>query len=315
MCMRTSRDGRPSCRPKRGPAASSPPSSLGPSPASFPLFERRGCHPPKPFGPCSRDHSHDNATRPSLQPVTRTFKKGMSDMYNQDEGQTHKEPASSDVAGAGSASTAPTLVSSQAAVRDDRPPEPSLGQTAGGGRQPDSDRPSGPNSPAAPAAHRRRSWKIGLMAAGATAVLAAGTIVGHVLWPASTPTMSPAGSSSPIGAGSSGGTKGGSPRGSGSSPIPTKRYPGVSGGSHGGSSQSPRGSGGSMNPSGQYPSGSSGSNGPNSQLPSGSGSSPIPTKRYPGASGGSNRGSSQQSPGGSGNSLNPNSQYPDGAEG
>jgi hypothetical protein len=236
-------------------------------------------------------------------------------MYLEDDEQTHKQPASTDPATSGSDPTAPTLaVPPSPPIQDDRPPGPSLGRPAGSGLLPGANWPPGPNSPAPPAAHRHRRWRIGLMATAATAALAAGTIVGHLLWPGSGPTMSPAGSSSRLGASSDGGEKSQSPSGSSGSPIPTKQYPGASGGSNGGSSQSPSGSGGPMSPGGKYPSGSGGSNGPSSQPPGGSSGSPIPTKQYPGASGGSNAGSSQ-SPSGSGGSMNPNSQYPDGAGG
>lgn len=159
----------------------------------------------------------------------------------------------------GSDPTAPPLVvPPRPAIRDDRPPGPSHGPPAGGGLPPAADWPPGPNSSAPSAAQRRWRRRIGLMAVAAAAALCAGTVAGHVLWPASAPTISPAGSSSHIGAGSSGGAKGQSPSGSGSSPIPTKQYPGATGGLSGGSSHSLSGSGISMNPNSQYPDGSSG---------------------------------------------------------
>jgi hypothetical protein len=241
-------------------------------------------------------------------------------MNNQDDEQTPKQPASTDPVSAGSDPTGPIPpVVPPPTIRDDRPPGPSVRRPADGGLAPVADWPHGPSLPASPspqpAAHRRRKWRIGLMAAAAFAALAAGTTLGHVIWSASAPTTSPAGSSSATGSpsGSSGSAKSQSPTGSGSTTIPTKRYPGASGGSNGGSSQPPSGSGGSLNPSGQYPSGSGGSSsGGSSQSPTGSGSTTIPTKRYPGASGGSNGGSSQP-PSGSGGSPNPSSQYRDGA--
>ena len=69
-------------------------------------------------------------------------------MYNQDDEQTHEQPASTYPANAGSDPTAPTLaVPPRPAIRDDRPPEPSVGPPAGGGLPPGADWPPGPNSP------------------------------------------------------------------------------------------------------------------------------------------------------------------------
>jgi hypothetical protein len=144
-------------------------------------------------------------------------------------------------------------------------------------------------TPRSSAAPRPRRWRIGLAVATITATVAAGTLIGHAIWPARAANTSPAGTSSPIGPGS--------------------------GGSNGGAINPPtNGSGSARNPSGQYPDGSSGANSGSNRPTGGSDGSLIPTKRYPGSSGGSDSGSNQF-PSGSNGLLNPSSQYPDGAGG
>ena len=233
-------------------------------------------------------------------------------MHNQDDEQTHKQPASTDPASAGSDPTAPTLaVPPRPAIRDDRPPEPSLGRPAGGGLPPGADWPPGPNSPAPPAAHRRRRWRIGLMAVAATAALAAGT----VRWPCPLVRLRAdhltCRQLQPNRRRLRRRREGPVSQRVGQLAHPHQAIPGGIRRLNAAGAVSLRaGRAARSTPAANTRAGSGGSTASaSSQSPSGSGSSLIPTKQYPGASGGSNAGSSQ-SPSGSGGSMNPNNQYP-----
>jgi hypothetical protein len=181
----------------------------------------------------------------------------------------------------------PQVKPTPVATPGDWPPAPSVSLPAGGTPHPTDGPPprregSAPPPPPSSVPPRQRS-RIVVVAFAAFGALAAGTLLGHVVWPAPTANTSPAGTSSPTVSGGSSGGSSQSPSGS-SGTLPTKQYPGASGGK----TQSP-----------------SGSNGRSSQTPSGSGGT-LPTKQYPGASGGN----SQSPSGGSGGSMNPNNQYP-----
>jgi hypothetical protein len=193
-------------------------------------------------------------------------------MSDQADQQPHNQTASNDKASTAFDRTGPTppLRPKPVANPGGRPPGPSVSLPSSHTPPPTGGSPPRPGwatpPPVPPPAPCRRRWRIGLIAATVSAAIAAGTLLGHVLWLVPAASTSPVGSSSPIGSGS-----GGSNSGANSPP--------------------PNGSHSSLNPNSQYPVGSGGSNGGgSSQPPSGSGSSLIPTKKYPGAPGGSNIG-------------------------
>jgi hypothetical protein len=178
-------------------------------------------------------------------------------MSDQADQQPYEHRASNDPAGTGFDPTGPPppVTPKPIANPGGRRPGPSVWLPSGGTSPRAAEPPprgGQSTSPSPPlAAPRRRKWRISLIAATAAAV-AAGTLLGHVLWPAPATSTSPAGSSSPIGSGSRGSNGGANsqpPNGSHSSLNPNSQYPVGSGGSNGGgSSQPPSGSGGSLTP-------------------------------------------------------------------